>query len=773
MSEGPPNNREKRPDHGSPSEPALDKLVEVISRSQQNYRELIDNLDQAVFTLSPEGEILVANRRVAEILGVPFTEFIGHRFTDFVDSPSLADAKRSLADLKENGAWQGTVPVRLKRDNRLRQFSCWFQPVAEKSELTAVIGWARDATAEYDSEIRLAELFESLREGMFFAAPDGRLQDANPAFSQMLGCAAKQELRGKNLRDLYAKPSEFDALVSELRSAGSVEDREIVLRHKNGRQVHCRASCVAIRDASGHAVGFQGTLVDVTERLEIERRLQQEQEFVRRLIANFPDVIAVLDRQSRFTFVSQRVENILGDPPREYIGEAVTRRVNSEDAPKLEAALETLFTGEAPQVQIDVRLRHRDGSWRTLRANAGPLYEEGRISGVVASARDVTDSKRFEQQLTRSEKFAAMGQMLTGAAHELNNPLTAILGVGDLLRERATDDSARRHADIIVSQARRAADIVQNLLAFSRPPTQGRLKIQLSDVVRRVVESRHGPLAAKKISLHLSAPDGLPLVEGDVKLLSQAFLNILTNAEQAISSGQGHGSIDVSLSASGGNVVVTFADDGPGISSDDVPRIFDPFFTTKRPGGGSGLGLTISLVVVKEHGGTIEVQSQPGAGAAFRVLLPVAPEEAAKPGASAGGKALNRSERLSDRSVLVVDDEESIREIVQEGLAARGLKVDCADSVPAALKLLEGQAYDFVLCDFNLPGQRGTELFERIREHPSRPAHAFVFMTGDLVEPAKAAELNKKGAYVLQKPFQVSALSALLVELLQPHGAPK
>jgi PAS domain S-box-containing protein len=773
MSEHAVNHREKPLQAESRPEPALEKLVEIVSRSQRNYRELIDNLDQAVFTLSPEGEILVANRRVVEILNAPFADFIGRPFSDFIDSPSLAEAKRALASLGESAMWRGTVSIRLKNDRRPRHFSCWFQVLAESNEVAAVIGWARDASAEHDSEVRLAELFASLKEGMFFTAPNGSLLDANPALVRMLGYTAPEEIQAKSLRDFYAHPAEFDSLVRELQSSSSVDDREIALRHKAGAQIQCRASAVAIRDASGRFAGVQGTLVDVTERREIERRLQQEQEFVRRLIASFPDVIAVLDCDGRYTFVSQRVEDLLGNSPKDYVGEEVTRRVNPEDAPKLRQALQQLLTGVTPQVQVEFRLQHRDGTWRTLRANAGPLYEDGRISGVVASARDVTDSKRFEEQLARSEKFAAMGQMLTGAAHELNNPLTAILGVGDLLRERATDDAARRHADIVVRQARRAAEIVQTLLAFSRAPALGRSKIQLAGVVEQIVERERERLAAKNIALRFSAAAGLPLIEADAKLLSQAFLNILTNAEQSISSARGEGSIDVSLAAVDGGMVVAFTDDGAGIAPGDVQKIFDPFFTTKRPGGGSGLGLTISLVVVKEHGGTIEVQSQPGAGATFRVLLPIVQDEPQIPQGSSERAERKPSNALGGRSVLVVDDEESVREIVQEGLVARGLKVDCAESVPAALQALTGQTYDFVLCDFHLPGQLGTELFERLRESPSRPAHGFVFMTGDLVEPAKAADLKNKGAHILQKPFQVSALAALLVEILQPQSSLK
>jgi PAS domain S-box-containing protein len=764
--------QQERSGAAQPAEQPLDKLVEVISRSQHNYRELIDNLDHAVFTLSVDGEIRVANRRLSEIFGAPLAELIGHSISEFVDLPSLADAKKALSRLTA-GSWRGVVPVRLKREGTTRHFSCWFQAVADKGQLTAITGWARDATAEYDSDVRVAELFESMREGMLFSKPDGSILDANPALVRMLGYSSKEELQAANLRDLYVDPSSREQLVRELEARDSVEDREIVVRHKSGRSIHCLASGFAIRDAGGRIVRLQGTLVDVTERLEIERRLRQEQEFVRRLIANFPDVIAVLDSNGRYTFVSQRVQEVLGNPPQSYIGEELGRRANPEDRAGLAEALRKLLAGETSRVQVEFRTQHRDGSWRILKASAGPIYEEGRISGIVASARDVTDSKRVEEQLAHSERFAAMGQMLVGAAHELNNPLTAILGVGDLMRDRATDNSARRHADIVLQQARRAAEIVQDLLAFSRPPSQGRSGIRMADLVQQVLRDQQETLRAKNISVHFSASDSLPLVKGDPKFLTQALLNIVTNAEQAISSVRNHGTLWVSLAASGESVIASFTDDGPGIPPEDIQRIFDPFFTTKRPGGGSGLGLTISLAVAKEHGGRIEVQSERGAGATLRLLLPIAEGQG---GLSEGSTVKTLRDRLSalqDRSVLVVDDEESIREVVQEGLSARGLKVDCADSVEAAVSVLSKKTYDVVLCDFNLPGLRGTELFERVRERLPESPRAFVFMTGDLFEPALAAELREKGARILQKPFHVPALASLLAELLQPHTARK
>jgi PAS domain S-box-containing protein len=747
-------------------------LVDVISRSQHNYRELIDNLDQAVFTLSLDGEVRVANRSLSQVLGVSFQDLIGHHLSEFVDSPTLADLERSLPAFLQNGVWSGTLPVRLKKDKEVRHFACWFQAVAEEGQTTCVTGWARDITAQHEAEIRFAELFESLREGIIFSTPEGRVLDANPALVAMLGYEDKQDLATHNFSEFYDDPSARDVLIRQLEEKGFVQDYEIVLRCKDGKRIHCLTSGFAIRDASGRPVRLQGTVIDVTERREIEKRLRREQEFVRRLMECFPDLIAVLDREGRFTYVTERVKDVLGLTPKDFLGQRMGQRTHPEDQPRLAEAMQNVMSGRKGYAEIEYRVRHADGSWRILRGSAGPLFDEaGRISGTVQTARDVTESKRFEEQLSRKEKFAAMGQMMAGAAHELNNPLTAILGVSDLLRERAADDATRRQVEMILQQARRAAAIVQDLLAFSRPPTQALSKLRLDELVREALQLQQAALSQKKIRVQFTAPGDLPAVEGDRKLLMQVFVNMIENAAQAMSAARDHGNLQISLVRVDGRIRVTFADDGPGISPENLGKIFDPFFTTKRPGGGSGLGLTICLAVIKEHGGTIEVQSTPGAGATFQVFLPVAPGEApaATQSAPAATSAPSGSEALRRRTVLVVDDEESIREIIQESLSARGMKVHAVESSEAALSYLATNAADIILCDFNLPGLNGDQLFEKVRAQQGVVAPVFVFMTGDLVDPAVSNQYAQKNAGILQKPFSVSSLVALLTERLQPQ----
>ena len=311
----------------APARQSSQELVDLISKSQLNYRDLIDSLDYAVFTISLGGEIRVANRPLAAILGVAFPDLIGHGLHDFLSEPTLKQATEALPKLLATGRWQGRIPVRFKKDpQQLRYYDCWLQLVDEEGRGKSVSGWARDVTPQHEPEMRFAELFESLREGIFFTTPEGKLLDANPALVRMLGYEFKEDLKAGNFRDRYADAAQRDHLVSRIVEQGSVQDVDVLFRRKDGTEIHCLASGFAIRDSFGQVIRIQGTLVDITERIEVEERLRQEQEFVRQLVANFPEMIAVLDLDGRFTFVSSRIHELLGRLPEEAVGKRLDNR---------------------------------------------------------------------------------------------------------------------------------------------------------------------------------------------------------------------------------------------------------------------------------------------------------------------------------------------------------------------------------------------------------------------------------------------------------------
>jgi two-component system NtrC family sensor kinase len=261
---------------------------------------------------------------------------------------------------------------------------------------------------------------------------------------------------------------------------------------------------------------------------------------------------------------------------------------------------------------------------------ASPLLdaEGGKPTGVIISVRDVTMEKKLEQQIIQSERLAAMGQMIGGFAHELNNPLTSILGMSELLQEGETSEARRKQITVLHQQARRAAEIVQNLQYFARPPAPGRSQVNLNELVQRTVQMQAYPLRKSNITVDFLPEPAIPAIIADPNQLMQVFLNLLLNAEQAIRESREKGTIRVRMGRSPdpNSVWIVFQDDGPGIAPENLTHIFDPFFTTRRPGRGTGLGLSICKTVLREHRGNIEAASGPGGGAVFTITLPVAAE---------------------------------------------------------------------------------------------------------------------------------------------------
>lgn len=754
--------RASRPNSGGPegsADPNREELLEIIARSQRGFRELIDSFDRIAFNISLEGCLQVVNRQFAEVADLPFNAIINHPLDEFVSEPTHEELVRALPRLLEDRYWAGVVPVRWKSKQERRFYDCTIYAVMKDGRVTGVTGLARDISTQREAESRFTDLFETLHEGVYFATPNGTLLDVNPAAARMLGYESKEELLKQPIEHFFADPSEYAALLDALHRSGSVRDRELSLRRKDGSLIRVLNSSVAIRNPAGDFVRFQGSLVDITERGRMERRLREEQEFVRRLVACFPDIIVVLDTEGRYTFVSPRVQEFLGYTPDDYLGASLHGRPHPDDRESLLAFFRSLTSGEVSFGAVEYRTSHKSGGWRTMRANASPLTDgEGKIIGIVASARDVTESKRLEQQLMQSEKLAAIGQMVSGVAHELNNPLTAILGVSDLLRERTSDDASQRQLQLIHKQARKAAELVKGLLMFSRPSQHKSKQVQVTDLIDRAIELQKAESEARHIAIEMTAAPNLPAIEADPPHMTQVFVNLLANAQEAIASVRDHGRIGIQVNFSNNQQEILVDDDGPGVPADVRSKIFDPFFTTHRTSGGSGLGLTICLVIVKEHGGTIEVQVSPSGGARFRVLLPSQGRNIIETKLPARASPC----QLRGRTILVVDDESGIRDLVKEGLTAKAAIVETAETVAEAWNRLGSHSYDLVLCDSNLGDGTGSQLFERITSRNGAHLPHFVLMTGELLDSDRMSDWEKKGVAVLQKPFQLSELVALL-----------
>lgn len=604
----------------APSEEQLDQLSQVIMRSQRNFKELIDSFDDPACALSLDGTVRTVNKRISELTGLPYSQIVGQKIFDLIDEPSREDAERSLGRFMEKKRWAGMLRLRLKDSTRQLFFDCVINGIVKGDEVVGASVLGRDVTEQREKELRFTELFETLQEGVYFSTPDGQLLDANPALVRMLGYQEKKDL-------LLADPAalNFDSATPVLGRAaddrGGIRTREIRLRRKDGKPAVFLDSSRAVWDTAGNIIRYQGTLFDITEKRSMERQLAQEEEFRRRLLESFPDLILVVDLGERYTFASARARDLLGYEPQDLIGKKIT---DLEDhSPELAALYRDVVSGKQVFGSAEYSARHRSGNWRTMRASGSQLVDaEGKISGVIISVRDITIERKLEQQVVQSERLAAMGAMIGGVAHELNNPLTSILGVSELLQDTESNEVTRKQLAMLQQQARRAAEIVQNLTYFARPPAPGKSKINLAELVDRTLNLHAYSLRKNNITVDFLKEPGVPYALGDPHQLMQVFLNLIVNAEQAIREAREKGTLRIRLGKGEGSVWVSFHDDGPGIPKENLASIFDPFYTTKRPGRGTGLGLSICKSVMKEHNGSVEAANAPDGGAVFTLTLP-------------------------------------------------------------------------------------------------------------------------------------------------------
>jgi PAS domain S-box-containing protein len=609
----------------APSEQQLDQLSQVIMRSQRSFKELIDSFDDVACAVSLDGTFRTVNRRLTDLVRVQYAEIVGHKFDEFCETPSRGEIEAGIGRFLGKRRWSGLVPVKLKNSSRVLYFDCVLNAIVKGDEVVGASMLARDVTEEREKEQRFTELFETLQEGIYFSTPEGKLLDVNPALVSMLGYRARDELLALAPSGLNFDPGQSPVLGRGADDRGGVRTREITIRRQDGSPAVCLDTSRAVWDAAGTIIRYQGTLTDVTEKRKMELQIRQQQQFGERLLESFPDLILVVDLEERYSFASSRIRDLLGYRPEELVGKKIEDL--QDHSPEFVSLYRDVASGKQMFAASEYGALHRDGSWRTMRASASQLFDaENKLSGVIISVRDITVEKKLEQQIIQSERLAAMGQMIGGFAHELNNPLTTILGVSEMLQEGEANEARVKQLGMLHQQARRATEIVQNLMYFSRPSAPGKSLVNLGELVERTLHLQAYSLRKNNITVDLLREEGLPQVSADPHQLMQVFLNLILNAEQAMREARDKGTVRIRLGKTATDVWASFQDDGPGIASEILPNIFDPFYTTKRPGRGTGLGLSICKAVLKEHGGNVEAASAPGGGAIFTVHLPIPPE---------------------------------------------------------------------------------------------------------------------------------------------------
>lgn len=492
--------------------------------------------------------------------------------------------------------------------------------------------------------------------------------------------------------------------------------------------------------------------------------LRKSEERYRRLFSTASDAIFSLDRQGMITSFNHAAELVWSVSVERAVGQRWAE-VLSFEAPEIVAdQIRGALAGEF--CAVEAWFRRVDGERGAVAMSISPLVEDGRVTALLAISRDVTEARRVQAQLLQAEKMSAIGQLVGGMAHEINNPLASILVNMELLLEDAKDPAQLETLQSIKAEADRTAQIVRNLLTYVRGQGSERAIVDLREVVHGALALRHNQLLHQQIKSFVEVPSDPVPVWGNSVNLHQVLMNLLVNAEHAIRSSRGRGQVWVRLRLQEGHAVLTVEDDGPGIPPELLTRIFDPFYTTKPEGEGTGLGLSVTAGIVADHQGKIAALQRPGGGARFVVDLPIREPESIVGEPPAETSAPVPAPTVRHGKILLVDDEPDIRRSISKFLIRSGWEVDLADSGEEGLRRVGVGEYNVVLCDLRMPGMSGHEFYRRLERDASPAIERLVFMTGDVLSPEASRFLKEAGRPVLSKPFTLRDLTEVLAQVV-------
>jgi PAS domain S-box-containing protein len=617
----------------------------LFTRAQQANRHWLDVFDAIsdyIVVHDEQHNILRVNRSLADLVGLPPDQLIGVNMRA-LDALSTAAPPHSCPFCRTGEGLDEYFHPGLDRaflistsrihPEKVGASSLGFDEAGSgESQIVHVL---KDITDRRDAERRYRELFDNIQEGIYVSTPQGRFVEVNDAMVRILGYDSREEVLQLDIpTQLYFSPNRRLELLDLLQQTGEMHNHEEILQRKDGSPVHVYMNCYAVRDAGGNVLQQRGLMLDITSWRQSQTELQKERDFSGKILSHTQSLILVTDTAGIISYANRRWGG-LGFQQTQIVGHDFADFCAGPRRDALRQALASVARGQQVD-NFDLPLIRGDGASGQFSVNLSPINsEDGKVSNIVVVMTDVTDSAMLRSKLVHAEKMAAVGQLVSGVAHEVNNPLTAILGFTDLLMENPElPESARRDLRVILQEAQRTKQIVQNLLSFARQMPPRRQPVQLNSILQRTVQLRSYDFISHGIQVVERLDESLPEIVGDSHQLQQVFLNIINNAYDAVRECGRPARIEIMSARTSGYVEVSFRDNGTGIADPD--RIFDPFFTTKDVGKGTGLGLSICYGIVREHGGEITCHNNlDSEGATFTVRLPLA-ADAATFGAAAG-----------------------------------------------------------------------------------------------------------------------------------------
>ena len=648
------------------------RLFEQLATVQKQWAYTFDSIGDPIFVHDSQGRVLRANQRLSHLLGKDFSSLVGRGVTHLLPRNGVA---YETCPYCEGLAGEGDDPDPWLRGYFLASNSTFSDAAGNPLGIVHVL---KDITDRKRAEEKYRTLVSNVQEGVFISTPQGRFLDFNDALLRMTGYDTREELMAVEIStSIYAHGPDRERLKKLLHEHGTVADFEFEIKRKDGELRTVLESSIAIRDTAGNVTAYQGFVLDISERKRAEHEIRRRNrellvlnsigqtltesmdltDSLRRTLAQLTELFG-LDATSLYLFddsgtklrrvaaVGQRSEYARHFPPIALQPELLQhiKGVHATFLPVQGLALPPIFHDLLKKEEIisayivvlwskgrplgglvvgsrtsrefspaDVNLLIAVGSQISNATERALLYDESRQA--------YENLRRTQEQLLNSEKMAAVGQLISGVAHELNNPLTAILGYSQLLTGSGEmGPLGMEYSEKLYKQAQRTHRIVQNLLSFARQHKPERLPTRINNILEDTLALRDYDLRMSNIRIHLNLAEDLPQIFADPHQLQQVFLNMVNNAVDAILESSKDGDLWVATHADDTKVCVEFTDSGPGVQ--EASRVFDPFYTTKPVGKGTGLGLSICYGIVTEHGGTIRVRNLPHRGASFTIELP-------------------------------------------------------------------------------------------------------------------------------------------------------
>jgi two-component system NtrC family sensor kinase len=595
------------------------RLFTRMEQANRHWMEIFDAISDFIVVHDEADRVLRVNRSLAGMIGAPPAELIGVNMRALMElagesAPYSCPFCRAMAEDLDEFVHPVLDRTYLVSTSRVHGAS---------SEGLQTIHVLKDITDRREAERRYRELFDNIQEGLFFSTPGGRFIEVNDAMVRMLGYSSREELLQVDIpTQLYFSPDHRQHQTEAMEQHGSLRNFEATLRRKDGSPIHVLINAFGLHDHQGHLLQIRGLMLDVTGLRTYQSELHRERDFSAKILANTQSLILVADTAGLISYANRRWYDAGFEQP-DLLGRRLLELAAPGFVSPLADAVENTIAGQQVD-NLELQIL-RAGVAGQFSANLSPMRDEqGNVTSIVMVLTDITDSAVLRDKLVHAEKMAAVGQLVSGVAHEVNNPLTAILGFADLLMENTElPESARKDLRVILQEAQRTKQIVQNLLSFARQMPPQRNAIQLNSILRRTIQLRSYDFNSHGVEVVEHLDEGLPEIIGDASQLQQVFLNILNNAYDAVHETRQPARIEIMTTKAGDGIEISFRDNGPGISHPD--KIFDPFFTTKEVGKGTGLGLSICYGFVKEHGGEILCHNNTeGRGATFIIRLPAA-----------------------------------------------------------------------------------------------------------------------------------------------------